>query len=76
MYFASDNVDVDCPVFDGLFRYCQLYTGGSIGTFQGIYVSRHSNGCLEVQWVVFVNYRFCCGIVGCGVGLNEGARVG
>ncbi len=28
----ADNVDVDCPVFDGLFRYCQLYTGGSICT--------------------------------------------
>ena len=25
------NVDVDCPVFDGLFRFCQLYTGGSVG---------------------------------------------
>ncbi len=35
--FASDltkfNVgrsSEDCPIFDGLFRYCQLYTGGSI----------------------------------------------
>lgn len=25
------NVDVDCPVFDGLFKFCQMYTGGSIG---------------------------------------------
>lgn len=24
------NVDVDCPVFDGLFKFCQMYTGGSI----------------------------------------------
>ncbi len=21
----------DCPVFDGLYDYCKLYTGGSIG---------------------------------------------
>jgi len=21
----------DCPVFDGLYEFCQLYTGGSIG---------------------------------------------
>ena len=27
----ADNADVDCPVFDGLFRFCQLYTGGSVG---------------------------------------------
>lgn len=26
------DVDVDCPVFDGLFKYCQIYTGGSVGT--------------------------------------------
>jgi len=25
------NVAEDCPVFDGLFRFCQLYTGGSVG---------------------------------------------
>lgn len=25
------NVDVDCPVFDGLYKFCQLYTGGSVG---------------------------------------------
>ena len=25
------DVGEDCPVFDGLFEYCQLYTSGSIG---------------------------------------------
>jgi histone deacetylase 1/2 len=25
------NVGDDCPLFDGLYRYCQLYTGGSLG---------------------------------------------
>jgi len=25
------NMDVDCPVFDGLFKFCQMYTGGSMG---------------------------------------------
>ena len=25
------NVGEDCPVFDGLFEYCRLYTAGSIG---------------------------------------------
>lgn len=25
------NVGEDCPVFDGIFEFCQLYTSGSIG---------------------------------------------
>ena len=25
------NVAEDCPVFDGLFNFTQIYTGGSIG---------------------------------------------
>jgi len=25
------NVGEDCPVFDGLFEFCQIYTSGSIG---------------------------------------------
>ena len=25
------NIDVDCPVFDGLFKFCQISTGGSVG---------------------------------------------
>jgi histone deacetylase 1/2 len=25
------NVGEDCPLFDGLFEYCQLSAGGSIG---------------------------------------------
>ena len=28
------NVGEDCPVFDGLFNYCQIYTGGSIDGFE------------------------------------------
>jgi histone deacetylase 1/2 len=25
------NVGEDCPVFDGLFEFCQIYSSGSIG---------------------------------------------
>ena len=28
------NVGEDCPVFDGLFEFCQMYTSGSIGKHQ------------------------------------------
>lgn len=31
---VSVNVGEDCPVFDGLFEFCQLSTGGSIGKQQ------------------------------------------
>ena len=31
MRLATVNVGEDCPVFDGLFEFCQLYTSGSIG---------------------------------------------
>lgn len=27
----SDNVGDDCPVFDGLFEYCSISAGGSMG---------------------------------------------
>jgi len=30
-YLNVDNVGEDCPVFEGLFEYCQISAGGSIG---------------------------------------------
>lgn len=27
------NVGEDCPVFDGLYEFCQISTGGSVGEF-------------------------------------------
>lgn len=27
----ADNVGDDCPVFDGLFEYCSISAGGSMG---------------------------------------------
>lgn len=29
--FLSDNLGEDCPVFDNLFEFCQMYAGGTIG---------------------------------------------
>lgn len=28
------NVGEDCPVFDGMYEFCQLSAGGSIGKFK------------------------------------------
>lgn len=30
-----DNVGDDCPVFDGLFEYCSISAGGSMGELRG-----------------------------------------
>ncbi|KAI6242644.1 Histone deacetylase [Aphelenchoides fujianensis] len=29
-YFAKFNIGEDCPVFDGVFDFCSMYTGGSL----------------------------------------------
>lgn len=31
--FIVVNVGEDCPVFDGMYEFCQLSAGGSIGTY-------------------------------------------
>uniref|UniRef100_A0A914S2G7 Histone deacetylase domain-containing protein n=1 Tax=Parascaris equorum TaxID=6256 RepID=A0A914S2G7_PAREQ len=33
MLVLAVNVGEDCPVFDGLFEFCQLSSGGSLGLF-------------------------------------------
>lgn len=30
---VKDNVGDDCPVFDGLFDYCSISAGGSMGSY-------------------------------------------
>ena len=43
------NLGADCPVFDGMFEYCQAYTGGSIGG-----AARLNQGCSDIviNWLV------------------------
>lgn len=41
------NVGEDCPVFDGLYQFCQLYTGGSIG---GAARLNHGLSDIAVNW--------------------------
>ncbi len=31
------NVGEDCPVFDGLFEFCQIYASGSIGKIEATF---------------------------------------
>lgn len=41
------NVAEDCPVFDGLFNFCQVYTGGSVG---GAVRLNHKQSDTVVNW--------------------------
>jgi len=41
------NADVDCPVFDGLFKFCQMYTGGSVG---GAYKLNRGSADICINW--------------------------
>jgi histone deacetylase 1/2 len=41
------NLDVDCPVFDGLYQYCQTYCGGSIG---GAYRLNRGMSDVAINW--------------------------
>jgi histone deacetylase 1/2 len=43
----SVNVGEDCPVFDGLFDFCQLSAGGSIG---GAVKLNHKEADIAVNW--------------------------
>ena len=41
------NVGDDCPVFDGLFEFCQIYTSGSIG---GATRLNHKHSDIVINW--------------------------
>jgi histone deacetylase 1/2 len=41
------NCDVDCPIFDGLFKFCQLSAGGSVG---GAYKLNRGTADVAVNW--------------------------
>lgn len=41
------NMDVDCPVFDGLYQFCRMYTGGSVG---GAYKLNRGTTDIAINW--------------------------
>ncbi|XP_002963181.2 histone deacetylase 19 [Selaginella moellendorffii] len=41
------NVGEDCPVFDGLYSFCQTYAGGSVG---GAVKLNHGHSDIAVNW--------------------------
>jgi len=41
------NVGEDCPVFDGMFQFCQIYAGGSLG---GAIKLNHGESDIAINW--------------------------
>jgi len=41
------NLDIDCPVFDGLYQYCQISAGGSVG---GAYRLNRGLSDVAINW--------------------------
>jgi hypothetical protein len=37
----ADNMGEDCPVFDNLFEFCQIYAGGTIGQSKMLFPLAH-----------------------------------
>ena len=60
--FIIVNVGEDCPVFDGLFEFCQLSTGGSAGKCMHTYIQIYSH-----EYILLV---MCC------MGLRSGLFAG
>lgn len=47
LIFVLVNVGEDCPVFDGLFEYCQVSAGGSIA---GAIKLNHGHAECAINW--------------------------
>lgn len=50
--FCTVNVGEDCPVFDGMYEFCQLSTGGSVGKLKSFSSQPlvGGGGCLQVEF--------------------------
>lgn len=48
-YVLSVNVGEDCPVFDGLFEYCSISAGGSMGSSSLSFLPVLSGLCMRMN---------------------------
>uniref|UniRef100_A0A915DLR1 Histone deacetylase domain-containing protein n=1 Tax=Ditylenchus dipsaci TaxID=166011 RepID=A0A915DLR1_9BILA len=46
-FFHKFNIGEDCPVFDGIFEFCSLYTGGSL---EGAMRLNHGLADIAINW--------------------------
>lgn len=45
--FAKFNIGEDCPIFDGIFEFCSIYTGGSL---EGAQRLNHKVSDIVINW--------------------------
>ncbi|WKX94224.1 hypothetical protein Q1695_011467 [Nippostrongylus brasiliensis] len=45
--FAKFNIGEDCPIFDGIFEFCSIYTGGSL---EGAQRLNHKKSDIVINW--------------------------
>ncbi|KAL2553132.1 Histone deacetylase 19 [Forsythia ovata] len=57
MQLRRFNVGEDCPVFDGLYSFCQIYTGGSIG---GAVKLNHGQCDIAINWAGGLHHAKKC----------------
>lgn len=51
------NVGEDCPVFDGLYSFCQTYAGGSVG---GAVRLNHNHADIAINWAGGLHHAKKC----------------
>lgn len=51
------NVGEDCPVFDGLYSFCQTYAGGSVG---GAVKLNHGQSDIAINWAGGLHHAKKC----------------
>ncbi|MCO5550667.1 hypothetical protein L7F22_004156 [Adiantum nelumboides] len=51
------NVGEDCPVFDGLYSFCQTYAGGSVG---GAVSLNHEHADIAINWAGGLHHAKKC----------------
>lgn len=51
------NVGEDCPVFDGLYTFCQTYAGGSVG---GAVKLNHGHSDIAINWAGGLHHAKKC----------------
>ncbi|KAL3701726.1 hypothetical protein R1sor_019748 [Riccia sorocarpa] len=51
------NVGEDCPVFDGLYAFCQTYAGGSVG---GAVKLNHGHSDIAINWAGGLHHAKKC----------------
>lgn len=56
----SDNLGEDCPVFDNLFEFCQIYAGGTIGSLRTLFFLTVNLGMLCFVLMIELISDRCC----------------